>query len=76
MVMKSVKKRMKNFDELRDKAMQIATEVHHTQVDKGGKPYIGHPLRVEKLCQDDDSKIVALLHDTIEDGALLSTKFL
>ena len=59
---------MTNFNELRDKAMQIATKVHKTQVDKGGKPYIGHPLRVEKLCQDDDSKIVALLHDTIEDG--------
>ncbi len=55
---------MNNFDELRDKAMQIATEVHKTQIDKVGKPYIGHPLRVEKLCQDDDSKIVALLHDT------------
>ena len=68
MVMKSVEMSMKNFDELRDKAMQIATEVHKTQVDKGGKPYIGHPLRVEKLCNDDDSKIVALLHDTIEDG--------
>ena len=27
---------MINFDELRDKAMQIATEVHKTQVDKGG----------------------------------------
>lgn len=48
--------------------MQIATEVHKRQIDKGGKPYIGHPLRVEKLCLDDDSKIVALLHDTIEDG--------
>ena len=59
---------MNNFNELRDKAMPIATKVHKTQVDKGGKPYIGHPLRVEKLCQDDDSKIVALLHDTIEDG--------
>lgn len=42
---------MKNFDELRDKAMQIATEVHKTQVDKGGKPYIGHPLRVEKFAR-------------------------
>lgn len=67
---------MKNFDELRDKAMQIATEVHHTQVDKGGKPYIGHPLRVEKLCNDDDSKIVALLHDTIEDGNITAENLL
>lgn len=59
---------MINFDELREKAMQIAIKVHSSQVDKGGKPYIGHPLRVEKLCDDEDCKIVALLHDTVEDG--------
>lgn len=59
---------MINFDELREKAMQIAIKVHSSQVDKGGKPYIGHPLRVEKLCDDEVCKIVALLHDTVEDG--------
>lgn len=59
---------MINFTELREKAMQIAIKVHSSQVDKGGEPYIGHPLRVEKLCKDNDSKIVALLHDTVEDG--------
>lgn len=66
---------MINFAELREKAMQIAIKVHSSQVDKGGNPYIGHPLRVEKLCNDYDSKIVALLHDTIEDGDI-TTEYL
>lgn len=66
--MKSVRKNMINFAELREKAMQIAIKVHSTQLDKGGNSYIGHPLRVEKLCDDEDCKIVALLHDTVEDG--------
>ena len=59
---------MKNYAELREKDMQIAIKVHSSQVDKGGRPYIGLPLRVEKLCDDEDCKIVALLHDTVEDG--------
>lgn len=66
--MKSVKKRMMNFDELREKAMQIAIKVHGGQVDKGGNDYINHPIRVSENCSLDEDKIVALLHDTIEDG--------
>jgi (p)ppGpp synthase/HD superfamily hydrolase len=57
-----------DFDELREKAVQIATKVHSGQVDKGGKDYLQHPLRVEKMCCELEDKIVALLHDTIEDG--------
>lgn len=59
---------MKNYAELREKDMQIAIKVHSSQVDKGRKTYIEHSLRVEKLCDDEDCKIVALLHDTVEDG--------
>ena len=66
--MKSVKKSMTNFDELREKAMQIAIKVHEGQVDKGGNDYINHPIRVSENCSLDEEKIVALLHDTIEDG--------
>ncbi len=66
--MKSVKKSMMNFDELREKAMQIAIKVHNGQVDKGGNDYINHPIRVSENCSLDEDKIVALLHDTIEDG--------
>ena len=66
--MKSVKKSMMNFDKLREKAMQIAIKVHDGQVDKGGNDYINHPIRVSENCSLDEEKIVALLHDTIEDG--------
>lgn len=51
------------------RAMEIAREVHLHQRDKGGAPYIGHPLRVAGGCKSDDAKIVALLHDVVEDGA-------
>ena len=59
---------MMNFDELREKAIQIAIKVHEGQVDKGGNDYINHPIRVSENCSLDEEKIVALLHDTIEDG--------
>lgn len=68
MAMKSARKSMKHFDELREKAMQIAIKVHGGQVDKGGNNYINHPIRVSEKCSSDEAKIVALLHDTIEDG--------
>lgn len=54
--------------ELREKALRIAVKVHKKQVDKGGAPYIKHILRVEKRCMSWDERIVALLHDTIENG--------
>lgn len=72
MAMKSVKKSMMNFDKLREKAMQIAEKVHKNQVDKAGKPYIWHPVRVERRCTRQEDRLVALLHDTVEDGNIAS----
>lgn len=66
--MKSVKKSMINFTEFREKAMQIVIKVHGSQVDKGGSSYIHHPVRVESMCSLWQDRLVALLHDTIEDG--------
>lgn len=63
---------MINFNELREKAMQIAIKVHSGQVDKGGNDYIYHPMRVSDSCDSEEEKIVALLHDTIEDGNITS----
>ncbi|WP_311678869.1 HD domain-containing protein [Sneathia vaginalis] len=48
-------------------ALKIATEAHKGQVDKAGVPYINHPLTVASLVETEEEKIVALLHDTIED---------
>ena len=70
MAMKSVKKNMINLNELREKATQIAIKAHKGQVDKGGHSYILHPLRVEAKCNSLEEKIVALLHDTVEEGGI------
>jgi (p)ppGpp synthase/HD superfamily hydrolase len=52
------------------KAIAIAALAHKNQVDKGGKPYILHPLwvmdRVRHL--GEDYMIVAVLHDVVEDS--------
>lgn len=49
------------------RAIQIATEAHDGQVDKGGAPYILHPLRVMLAMKTDEERIVAVLHDVLED---------
>ena len=56
-----------NYDELFDRAMQIAIRAHMGQKDKAGRDYVMHPIRVAERCKDPRAKIVALLHDTIED---------
>ena len=49
------------------RAFFIAARAHKGQRDKGGKPYIFHPLNVSLNVKGKDEKIVALLHDVIED---------
>ena len=51
-----------------NRAIEIAVEVHKGQVDKGGQPYILHPLRVMMSVSGESEKIVAVLHDVVEDG--------
>jgi (p)ppGpp synthase/HD superfamily hydrolase len=52
-------------------AINLAVEVHGSQVDKGGDPYIWHPLRVGfSLLPDVDACILGILHDVCEDGTL------
>lgn len=45
----------------------IATIAHNRQLDKGGKPYIGHPQAVASMVTTEDEKTVAWLHDVVED---------
>lgn len=51
-------------------ALRIALEAHEGQTDKAGDPYILHPLRVMQNVKGTDTKIVALLHDVIEDSVV------
>ena len=54
-------------DWLLSKAIELAAKAHAEQVDKAGEPYILHPLRVMLSMQTEDERIVAVLHDVIED---------
>lgn len=55
------------MDELLEKAINLAQKYHKGQFDKGGHPYIEHPLRVMNDVESIDEKVVAVLHDVIED---------
>lgn len=48
-------------------ALIVAIHVHAAQVDRQGKPYLLHVLRVVEAVND-EAKIVAALHDVLEDG--------
>src|SRR5690606_21048736 len=49
-------------------ALKTALEVHEGQVDKGGSAYILHPIRIMTQMTTDEERIVALLHDCVEDS--------
>ncbi|NBD23244.1 HD domain-containing protein [Paenibacillus glycinis] len=51
-----------------ERAIAVALEAHEGQLDKGGHPYILHPLAVMNRVKTMDEKIVAVLHDTVEDS--------
>ena len=52
------------------KAFFIACKAHKGQKDKAGKMYIFHPLTVAKYTKGRKGKIVALLHDVVEDSSI------
>jgi (p)ppGpp synthase/HD superfamily hydrolase len=50
------------------RAIALAAEAHsESDPDKGGAPYILHPLRVMLAQDSDEARIVALFHDVLED---------
>jgi (p)ppGpp synthase/HD superfamily hydrolase len=50
-----------------ERAISIAVHAHAGVEDRGGSPYILHPLRVMMAVGGDSAKIVAVLHDVVED---------
>ena len=58
------------YTDLTIKAMNLAYAAHHGQFDKGGVPYIFHPIHLAEQMDDEISTCVALLHDTVEDTAV------
>jgi (p)ppGpp synthase/HD superfamily hydrolase len=49
------------------KAMRLCFLAHRDQVDKSGIPYVFHPIHLAEQMTDEDTTVVALLHDVVED---------
>jgi (p)ppGpp synthase/HD superfamily hydrolase len=54
---------------LLERAIALADEGHEGHQDAEGRPSVLHPLRVMARVETDRERIVALLHDTVENGA-------
>ncbi len=63
-------------NEMIEKALLIAAKAHEGQTDKAGNAYIFHPIRVSLRCHSEEEKIVALLHDVIEDTDVTAEQLL
>ena len=48
-------------------ALRLCFEAHRDQLDKSGLPYVFHPFHLAEQMTDEDTTVVALLHDLIED---------
>lgn len=49
------------------KAMKLCFQAHKEQTDKSGIPYVFHPIHLAEQMKDEDTTVVALLHDVVED---------
>ena len=58
------------YTELTNKAMRVAYQAHHGQLDYNGIPYIFHPIHLAEQMDDEISCCAALLHDVVEDTAV------
>ena len=50
------------------KAMRLCFQAHKNQLDKSGIPYVFHPIHLAEQMQDEETTLVALLHDVVEDS--------
>ncbi len=49
-------------------ALKLCFETHKDQLDKSGMPYVFHPFHLAEQMTDEETTIVALLHDVVEDS--------
>lgn len=55
------------YTPMTNKAMKIAYDAHHGQLDCNGVPYVFHPIHLAEQMTDEITTCVALLHDVVED---------
>lgn len=53
-----------------ERAIEIAARAHAGQIDKGGGPYILHPLRLMLAVSGAHERMAAVLHDVVEDTSV------
>ncbi|MBF5007721.1 HD domain-containing protein [Diaphorobacter caeni] len=52
------------------RAIEIAKNAHAGQLDKAGRPYIFHSIRVMRRVRSEFEQMVAVLHDVVEDTSV------
>lgn len=62
--------RKKNAPSMLSEGIRIALEAHEGKTDRGGQPYILHPLRVMLAMKEDHLRLAAILHDVVEDSSI------
>ena len=55
------------YTEKTKKALKLCFSAHKEQVDKSGLPYVFHPFHLAEQMETEETTIVALLHDLVED---------
>lgn len=56
------------YTKMTKKALELCFAAHRDQKDKSGMPYVFHPFHLAEQMKDEDTTIVALLHDVVEDS--------
>ena len=67
---------IKSSDNLIYKALEIVSNIFKDDKDKGGHPYILHLIYVYRHVYTENQKVIALLHDVIEDKNVTSDELL
>ena len=55
------------YTSMTKKALRLCFEAHKEQTDKSGMPYVFHPFHLAEQMTSEDTTVVALLHDVVED---------
>jgi (p)ppGpp synthase/HD superfamily hydrolase len=58
------------YTDMTKRALSICFEAHKDQLDKSGMPYVFHPFHLAEQMETEETTIVALLHDVIEDSSI------
>ena len=55
------------YTEKTKRALGLCFEAHKEQTDKSGMPYVFHPFHLAEQMETEETTVVALLHDVVED---------